>query len=471
MKKRKQFTAFFAFVLCASTSFGAEHGTTDATKLPNPAPMKTQPPSSGSTTDKSSEKELDKNKKDEEIDSNGRVFGYRNGYVHLALGLNEEWTDNLYNQNKEKQDNYLTRVTPSVWFTWPRRSRRPLQIALDNTATGGTQYSQTAYEVFNKYQVYLGGNLDFLRYSADSDLNHTESGFEGLVMYQPGGRLTLRMLDKYNLSQDIFNITEATQENDRAYDSNMFSFGGEWEFFDKFAFRLDYKNFLLQYQDGRNTFMDREDNGFDAALSYKYSPKTSFFLNYQYLLAGYDERKMPDNSNTYIDAGINWQATVKTSFMFKTGYQHISYDYEGTEYGMPESLRSDSESGMDFEAQYIWQATQKSNLLLNAKYNIEQSDSKHALNKAVFAGRVGFDYRVTDRLRGGVNLVYENSDYVQFVGDDRLDDRWYLRPELQYAVVKWLSVSIYFSIDNKDSNFDELDYESRAVGIGLRGSI
>ncbi len=413
-----------------------------------------------------------KKKKKDKLDADGRVFGYRNSLVHAALGLNGEWTNNLYNHHSNKVDNFLTHVTPSVWFTWPRRARRPLQLVLDNTATGGMQYSQTEYDVFNKYQVYLGGNLDFMRYSANSDLDHTEGSFEGLVQYQPGSRLTLRLLDKYALSQDIFNVTEATAENNRVYDSNVFGLGAVWGFADRFSAKIGYKNFLLMYQDPINSFLDRADNGFEGALSYEYSPKTNFFLEYQYLLAEYDEEQLFDNDNSYLNLGVNWQATVKTSLMAKTGYQQVDYDYkEQLLAPTTGQLLDESTGAWNFEVQGIWQATRKMNLLLNTKYNIEQTDSLQALNKAVWAARLGLDYRFTNRLRGDVNLIYENSDYEQFQGEDRLDDRWYLKPELQYAVTKWLALNLYCSFDEKDSNFDELDYATSTLGIGARGTL
>lgn len=134
-------------------------------------------------------------------------------------------------------------------------------------------------------------------------------------------------------------------------------------------------------------------------------------------------------------------------------------------------FRDDKDTGLDFETQGIWQMTRKSSLLLNAKYNIEQTDSIQALNKSVFAGRVAFDYRFTNRLRGDINVLYEDSEYEQFAGEKRLDERWYLKPELQYALNKRLFLNLYCSFDKKDSNFDELDYESRSIGIGVRGSM
>jgi hypothetical protein len=404
---------------------------------------------------------------EEELDDDGYVFGYRNGYLHASVGLTGEWTDNLYNESADEQDNFLTQVSPSIWFTSPRRPKHPIQIAPDNTAPGGMQYSLADYDEVGRHQLYLAGNLDYMNYSSNSDLNHVEGDLSGLFQFKPGSRLVLRALDKYTRGQDVFNMASATAENERIYDSNIFGAGGSWQFADKFSLELNYQNFLLEYDEEINDFMNRTDHGFDGSLVYEHSPKTDIFLEYQYLLADYDEDEMPDNDNTYVDVGVNWQATVKTSLMAKAGYQQVDYEYEDSS----AALADDSESGLHFEVQGIWKATHRSSLLLNTKYGIEQSDTAQAQNKTVFAGRVAFDHRFTDRIRGDVNLVYENSDYGQFDGSDRTDDRWYLKPELQYALKKWLYFNVYCSLDKKDSTFDGLDYDTATVGIGFRGSL
>jgi hypothetical protein len=394
----------------------------------------------------------------------GYVFGFRNGYVHAALAAKEEWTDNLYNTEDDKQDNFLTKVSPSVWFTLPRRSKRPMQLVTDNTAIGGMQYSQPDVDSYSKLQAYLAGTIDFMAYSADSDLNHAEGDLDAMLQYKPIDPLTLQLLDKYNHSQDIFNLAEATSKNDRVYDSNLFGAGAAWYSEDRFSVKAGYRNFALEYDDAINDFMNRTDNGFDIAAYYEHSDKTNFFVQYQYIMAEYDKKKMADNDNNFLGVGVNWQSTVKTTLMAKAGYQQVDYD------DLPNVKFDNSASDFFFETQGIWQATFKSSLLLNAKYSIEQSDSEQAFSKDVLAFRLAFDHRFTERLRGDINFVYENSDYNQFSGATRSDDRWYLKPELQFAVNKWLFLNAYCSYDTKDSNYDGLDYDTTTVGLGLRGS-
>ncbi|WP_417914417.1 outer membrane beta-barrel protein [Candidatus Electronema sp. JM] len=394
----------------------------------------------------------------------GYVFGFKNGYLHAALAAKEEWTDNLYNTANNTKENFLTKISPSVWLTLPRRSKKPLQIVADNTAIGGMQYSLPDTDQANELEAYLAGTIDFLAYSEDSDLNHAEGDIDALVQFKPSDPITLQLLDKYTHSQDIFNLAEATSDNDRVYNSNIFGLGAAWYSEDRFSVKGGYRNFLLEYDDVINEFMNRTDNGFDIAAYYEYSDKTNFFVQYQYLMAEYDTKKMADNDNNFFGLGVNWQATVKTTLMAKGGYQQVDYD------ALPNVKMDDSASSFFFEAQGIWQATYKTSLLLNSKYSIEQSDSAQALSKDVLAFRLALDHRFTERLRGDVNFVYETSDYNQFSGDTRSDDRWYLKPELQFAVNKWLFLNAYCSYDTKDSNYDALDYDTTTIGFGVRGS-
>ncbi|MCI5140319.1 MAG: hypothetical protein D3909_00960 [Candidatus Electrothrix sp. ATG1] len=327
------------------------------------------------------------------------------------------------------------------------------------------------YDVYNKFEVYLAGKSNFMTYSADSEQDHVEHALQAQMVYKPYERLTLQLMDNYSHSQDIFNITEATSDNNRVYDTNVLKAGIDWRLTDKISAQVGYTNHVLVYDLDVNNFMDRSDDGFDGALAYRYSPKTNFFIGGSLLTATYEEDDMPENDNIFVRAGMNWQATVKTGFMLSAGYQMVDYDDDWNGNGAEALVETldDGETAFNFEAQATWQATRKSQFLLNSKYNIEQSDSQYALNKTVWGARLGYGHQFTGRIRGALNFIYEDSDYAQFDGSSRLDERWNFSPSLDFALRKWLSFSLYYRFDKKDSNFDELDYETNTLGISARG--
>uniref|UniRef100_UPI00405708D3 hypothetical protein n=1 Tax=Candidatus Electrothrix sp. TaxID=2170559 RepID=UPI00405708D3 len=399
--------------------------------------------------------ETEVGREQEEVTSDGRVFGYRYGKFHASLGGGWQSTDNLYNDDGEKIESFQASISPTVWYTWPRRSSRPLQVAADNTPVGGLQYSPTEYDIYNKFNLYFGGKLTYTTYSANSDLNNTQGGLQAQINYKHNDRLSLSLMDNYSRGQDIFNVAEATSENNRVYDSNVVQANAKWHVTDKIYAGLGYSNHLLLYELDLNNFMDRADHGFNGTLGYTYSPKTNFFMSMSHFMAAYDEDEMPDNANIIVRAGINWQATVKTGFMLGAGYQMVDYDEDWKSDGaeaVVDTLKDGQES-FNYEIQGTWQATRKNQFLLNSTYNIEQSDSQYALNKTVWTSRLGYSYRFTSRIKATMDFIYEESDYAQFDGASRFDERWNFSPSLSFALRKWLSLSLSYGFDKKDSNF------------------
>lgn len=396
-----------------------------------------------------------------DLASDSRIFGSRGGYVHGSLGISEEYTNNLYNVNEDKQENFLTRISPEIWIALPRRARVPLHIAPHNTSPGGLQFSQPDNSFFNKYQLYLAGGLDFKNYSENSELNTTDAKLEGMFQYNVTTDLSLQLIDRFTRNQDMFDITNATEDNQRIYNSNLFTGGADWQLSEKISTTLAYNHFNLMYDDDINKGFDRTDNGFNFFAFYDYSVKTNFFFQYRYLFASYDEFNANDNSNNYLYGGINWQSTVKTSLMAKAGYQKVEYDNDELD---------DNPGTFSFEVQMNWRATVKTSLLFDATYSIEQSDSYGALNKKVFAARVGYEQQFTDRFRGSVNFIYESSDYDQFDDLPREDDRYFLKPELQYAFRRWLRGELSYSFDTRSSSNELLDYDTNIFMLGISGS-
>ncbi len=397
-------------------------------------------------------------------ENNGQVFGSKHGRFHASFGLGGEWTDNLYNTDFDKQENFLTTLNGDVWFTYPERSMKAFSLTNHNTSTGGLQWTPADNKYFNTYQINIGGGLNYRTYSENSDLDMLAGNVKGMFQYNPSTSLTLQLADSYSLDQDQFDLTNATADNQRVFGSNVFMASVDWQIVEKISAIAKYTNFALAYDGSINNFLDRSDNGFDIVAYYDYSPKTNFFLQYRTLLASYDEEYdgiNRENSNDFFYAGVNWKSTVKTSLMVKGGYQLV--DYDSDEY--------EDQDNFTGEIQWNWFATVKSNVIVDAVYSVEQSDSQFALNKTVFTGRLGFTHRFTNRLRGSLDLIYENSDYEQLTDYTRTDDRYYFKPGVQYALWKWLSLNAYYMFDSKDSNEDILDYDTNIFGVGIRGTL
>ena len=397
-----------------------------------------------------------------EITSVCQLFGCSGGYLHVELDLSSEYTDNVYNVSTDRENNILTQVKPTVWFTVPGRKWKPIHFAPHNTSPGGMQFSLKNTEQFNKYQLYLLAGLNFKMYSINSDLDSTDGKVEALARYRLTNRLTLQFLDRYTHSQDQFDSSNATVDNQRTYKSNLIRAGGVWDFSEKFSTKLDYKNFSLAYEDNINDILDRKDNGLNWKIYYEYSEKTNFFLQYAYIYSNYDVYDEKNNGNNYIFVGTNWQVTDKTLLKAKVGYQKDSYK---------DDLIANNPGTFTFELQANWKMTVKTSFAFDATYGIEQSDSETALYKKIFSSRIGYEQRFTDRLRGLINFRYEDSAYHQFGGPPRENNRYYIKSSLQYAFKRWLTAELFYIYDKSNSTEDLSNYSTNTVNFNIKFSL
>ena len=112
------------------------------------------------------------------------LFGIRGGFVHPYISVSGEYTDNLYNLSEDKTSNFLTKISPGIWFSLPRTKQIPITITPHNTSPGGLQLQIKDYEGTDRYQAYALAGLDYNAYSEDSDLNDTDARLEGSVPLQ-----------------------------------------------------------------------------------------------------------------------------------------------------------------------------------------------------------------------------------------------------------------------------------------------
>lgn len=442
-------------------------------------------------------------------DSDDDLFGTPGGgYVHPFLSISGEYTDNLFNVNEYERTNFLTTLSPGIWLATPRRKDIPIDITPNNTSSGGLQLDLPDYMSFDRLNAYLLGAANFKFYSEDSDLNDYDGRIEGLFKYNLRGGLSIQFVDRYSRDQDRFDIGNAPSDSRRSYQSdlaqedidwdltenifigndpnatsdiigedflrqyrsNLAQITLDWDISEKFRAKLDYANFYLDYTDDDDTYMDRIDNTYSIYGYYKYSLKTSLFLEYQYVDVGYDTDKFKDNSQNYYYGGIHWITTDKTSFLLKAGYQDREYknDIVNDVVNAVGDLDNDA---FAVELTFEYQITEKAGIILSANHKLEETDYFLALDKKVLAGDLRYHHKLTERLLGIVDLAYENADYGQLVTTERNDDRFIFKPALQYIIRDWLMAEISYEYDTRSSTDDYFDYSTNTISFSLHSAL
>jgi len=390
------------------------------------------------------------------------LFGTEGGYFHPYISLNLEYTDNLYNLDERFEDggieNLLTIISPGIWFALPRKKIIPISINPNNSSPGGLQLQFEDYEGTDRFQAYALGGLDFKYYSEDSDLDKTDGLAEGFMRYNMRGGLSLQLVDRFTHGQDQMEVGSFSRAQIRDFDSNFLMATGDWDITEKFRIQLDYINFVLQYDDEINQFLDRIDNGIDLYGYFNYSLKTSFFLEYKLVDVAYDDRIEIDNISNFWYGGIKWDTTEKLALLFKLGYQDKKYD--DTNQGQEDF------NGMVYDFQLTYRFTEKTILEIDSYLTNEETDNFLASDKTVIGAALTYKQRFSERWSGSLGFIYEDAQYSDMFivdEDDRDDQTIFVKPAIQYLFRDWLMFELAYEYEARESNDDLFDYDTNTI--------
>ena len=396
-------------------------------------------------------------------DTASEAYGSEGGYVHPYLSLSGEYTDNLYNLYRDEKTNFLTTLSPGVWFALPRTKEVPITIISHNTSAGGLQYELEEYarDDFNRHNAYLLGALDFEFYSEDSDLNVTTGRLEGLYRYNMKNGLALQVLDRYSRDTDMFDIGAVGRDTQRKYYSNLLGPVADWEISERLRAKVGYDNFYLDYDEEVDSFLNRDDNAIGLYGYLIYSEKSSFFINYDYIDVAYDDVAFDakDNEQHFIYVGWDWASTEKTGLLVKLGYQKKDFN--------DNTVFTDNPDLFAFEFQMEHDFTPKTTLIAIISHKMEESDSYIASGKTVLAAWLRLSHEFSDRLSALLDFQFENADYDQIVPIERDDDRYFIRPAVQYVFNDWFMAELAYSYDTRNSTEEIFEYDTNTFYLQL----
>lgn len=390
-----------------------------------------------------------------------QYFGKATGYIHPFIAIEGRYSDNIYNTKENEKDDFLTTISPGIWVTTPRSREIVLNLNPSNTAPGGLAYELQRGEMSRKFQAYALYEADILSYSSESQNDVTDHTAEGLVSYAFSGGLTLELIDKYIRGHDDFRSDGSRDGVVQKYDSNVLNFSADYAFSPKFRIEGVYTNFYLDYDREDRAYRDRTDNVGALYLYYTYSPKTSLFLNGEYIKSDFDTASENDADQYNLYAGMQWSPTRKTNLRTRLGYVNRSLD---------EGLVDDaSEFAGDLRIRY--NVTEKTRLTLLAASNIEVPDnSDYSFLRRNFL-RLGYRQDITPKIEADINAHLENSDYSGGIRDDRSDDFFRITPSIRYTFREWMMATLSYIYENRDSNFDVNDYSTNTVFLKLTFSL
>lgn len=469
-----------AFFFLPGTLFAQGNGTSNILPEINLLPAQTE---AGSTSPETSSNPA-KNSTDsyvvgEEVTTE-KMFGRKGGYIHPYFNLQEEWTNNLYNINIDEIDNFRTAASAGVWFGFPRVDEAPINFSTHNSALGGTRLSLREDDSFNRTLLYLFGVVDYNMYSANSNLNHLSWRLEGLYQQNLPAGISLNIIDRLTRDQDAFDVgsflpqdftreegniyVSSTPSLIRKYYSNLANLSIVFNTPSKFSGELQLSNFLLNYDNEENNWLNRSDTRYSASVKFNYSQKTNFFITYDHVIITYDTATRSDGNSSFYTAGTTWKGSDKGSLLLQGGYQTKKYDT-----GIAEELTT-----FTTQMRLNYSITDKTKIHFDLYKALEETNSTIQSGMDTIAANFHYEQRFSYKFLGKIDFSYETNDYERLTNtiindsiENRKDYSFMVRPALEYTIRDWMRIDLAYIFDNRNSSENIYDFTTQTITISL----
>ena len=197
---------------------------------------------------------------------------------------------------------------------------------------------------------------------------------------------------------------------------------------------------------GRGTFFWRVGGRTDAILE-------AIVTDIDYTLA----TSLQDNTVTTYNAGVQWEATGKTTGSVRLGYTEKDFD---------SNLVPDYDT-FSWDIEVDWNPKTYSTVKLVTSRTIEDSTGVgSSIDKATYGAAWKHNWR--DRFSTTLQGGYEDLDYNS---SPRQDDYYLMGLRGDYEMRRWLNIGLSWQYRDNDSNLDANDYEQNLFLLELTATL
>lgn len=387
------------------------------------------------------------------------VFGPRGGFFHPFLSVIEYYSDNVFNNDRNKKSDFVTIISPGIWLSIPHVREKLLNIETSNISPGGFTISRQKYEFFKRYQTYLFYNADIERFSRFESGNTTSHKLEGFFQYNTPGGLSAEIVDQFIKSHDAWGTGLSTKLD--KFKTNLINFVLSYNLSERFKLRTEYSNFYVDYDASRNNFRDRVDNVISGYIFYRIKPKTSLFFEYEMMDINYDKDIISNSKEHHYYTGIEWNITAKSSGSIKAGYGIKDFS----------SSLKDSNNFI-FEIKLDHKFTPKTSLILRATRRTEETNIYPTYY--IMSNTIEAEYlqRIRSKILLYLALSYAREDYRGKVLYNNIvskikDDYYRGAVALQYEFREWLKADFGYIFNKRNSSLKDFDYTTNIIFLRL----
>ena len=305
-------------------------------------------------------------------------------------------------------------------------------------------------------ELTADGMVGYNAYTEDSSTNNFWNAAGNVALQNDW----LNVGDRFLFTSDPAN-SSLTDRAERIQNIGYVSFKTSSE--KKFGVGFTADDVFDRYMKSKESGLNRNRVNLGAQLYYNVSPKTNFFVEYNYSDISYEDNKANESVGNSVGLGVNGHIASKV-----TGTAKITYDMRDYDHSV--AGISDYNDLVGYYVSLEWQPTSRNTVRLSGQRRMEETLYE---NNRYFADTLISLYvsqKVYDKWTASLTLSWEDMNYAHANNDGtkRSDGLYTIRPEVDYQFKDWLSAGVWYQFRNRDSNVNGDDYNSNKAGVFVK---
>jgi len=295
---------------------------------------------------------------------------------------------------------------------------------------------------------------DLGRYDEFKTENYSDGRLKSRLLLNFPGGLSVRGKEDWTSGHDAPGYAQNIQID--FYHQNTAGGGLDFDVGSKMRLSADYTHLDLNYADNaRNGFRDRKDDTYGGTVYYKFLPKTSALVQYEFTATNFDENNPAllsvDNNAQRGYLGLTWDITARTEGTVKGGYVRKNYkESDITNFG-----------GGILSIDLKQELSQRTSLQFDAVRDVKESNIVTEPYYLTLGGRVAMLHKIHPKVSLKLKTGFSRDQYPNAIPPAtraRMDDTWNAGGGLEYAMQPWLSWGLGYDFTQRRSNLSGFGY-------------
>jgi hypothetical protein len=241
--------------------------------------------------------------------------------------------------------------------------------------------------------------------------------------------------------------------------------------------RVELAWFLNLYRFEDSADRERTENTVQADLYWRFRPRLSALVEAAWAGYAYDSNTVQDSTATQVALGLTWNVTAKSAGLFKAGYQWKKFDKEDAALGAEDGSYYTVSGGL----RHFF--TRRTTAEIEVARNSQESDFNQNPYYLRTRFRAGLAQRFTTKLYGRAALRFDRDEYPTatsyqnpfdpagvWESGERTDDTISGSLTAGFEVLRWFSLELTYSRDQRTSSFDTFEYTAGQVSLSAKAA-